>query len=197
MDKRKIDVILRITGAKRTEKPRAREDYYATPAWAAEELLQREKFNGRGWECACGDGAISRVLERAGYQVRSSDIRTDDNIYGEKGVDFLKEWNKVDFIITNPPFKLAEKFCIHGLECLNENGKMAIFARLQFLEGQRRYKNLFSRFPPKKIYVFAERVNCLYEGKEIESGLMAFAWFIWEKGYMGKPTIEWIFRDEK
>jgi hypothetical protein len=33
------------------------------PRWATFALIDNEKFNGDIWECACGDGTMSRVLE--------------------------------------------------------------------------------------------------------------------------------------
>ena len=38
-------------------------DFFPTPAWATHALLENEHFEGEVWECACGDGAMSRVLE--------------------------------------------------------------------------------------------------------------------------------------
>ncbi len=29
-------------------------------------------------------------------------------------------------------------------------------------------------------------------GKKMASSTMAFAWFVWEKGYTGEPIIKWI-----
>ena len=56
--------------------PKQREfaDHYPTPANVTMELLKREVFNGSIWECACGDGAISKILIDKGYKVVSSDI---------------------------------------------------------------------------------------------------------------------------
>ncbi|WP_287200654.1 hypothetical protein [Mesorhizobium sp.] len=41
-------------------------DYFPTPAWATHALMENESFTGEIWECACGDGAMSRVLESRG-----------------------------------------------------------------------------------------------------------------------------------
>ena len=30
------------------------------------------------------------------------------------------------------------------------------------------------------------------EFEKYPSGAIAYAWFVWEKGYKGKPTIDWI-----
>ena len=53
---------------------RADQDLYPTPKSCTEELLKREKFVGRIWECACGLGDISEVLLDEGHTVLSTDI---------------------------------------------------------------------------------------------------------------------------
>jgi len=62
-------------------------DFYATPAWVTEALLAHIKLRGPVWEPCCGTGAMSRVIEAAGYQVHSTDIA--DRGYGQTGVNFL------------------------------------------------------------------------------------------------------------
>lgn len=181
----------RATGWK--EEGRQKDDFYATPRWAIEELLSREEFKGPVWECACGDGAITKVLEEQSFEVISTDLREND-IYGDGGVDFLKENKEVETIITNPPFKLAEEFILHGLKCAN---KIAIFGRIQLLEGMQRYRNVWSKTPLKKVYVFSGRCSCLKDGKNVQAGLMCFAWFIWDKNYTGNPEIGWIYPKDK
>ena len=65
--------------------------------------------------------------------------------------------------------------------------------RLAFLEGQKRYK-LFKKYPPKRVYVFAKRLNCAKNGEfeKHKSSAIAFAWFIWDVGYIGSTELEWI-----
>lgn len=178
----------RITGV--GEATRSPEDFYTTPTSAVEELLKRETFkrDGEIWECASGDGAISKILEARGFKVRSSDIREDDAVYGEKGVNFLLEPYACESIITNPPFKSAMNFILHSLECAN---KVAIFGRIQLLEGKERYIEVFSRFPPKRVYIFSSRCACGKDGVP-QPAIMCFAWFVWEKGFNGKPELNWI-----
>ena len=53
---------------------RIENDFYATPLNAIEDLIKYEKFEGKIWECACGKGAISEPLIKAGYDVFSSDL---------------------------------------------------------------------------------------------------------------------------
>ena len=68
-----------------------------------------------------------------------------------------------------------------------------MFLKLTFLEGKSRRK-FFKKYPPKKIYVCSGRIACAKNGdfKNQMSSAVAYAWFVWEKGYQGKPTIEWI-----
>jgi hypothetical protein len=65
--------------------------------------LSVEAFEGDIWEPACGDGAISKVLETAGYRVVSTDLI--DRGYGAGGHNFLKSTKPLaKNIITNPPY---------------------------------------------------------------------------------------------
>ena len=72
-----------------------------------------------------------------------------------------------------------------------------MFLKIQFLEGNKR-KLFFEETPPKTVYVFSKRQNPLRNGEALDekgkpwSSTMCFAWFVWEKGYSGKTTIEWI-----
>lgn len=76
-------------------------DYFPTPAWATFALIDNEKFRGEVWECACGDGSMSRVFETSGHRVISTDLY--ERGYGEAGHDFLATRRKATNIVTNPP----------------------------------------------------------------------------------------------
>lgn len=96
-------------------------------------------------------------------------------------------------IITNPPYKYAKEFVEHALSISISGVKVAMFLKLTFLEGKAR-RNLFEKYPPKTVHVFSNRIKCAKNGnfEETGSSAVAYAWFIWEKGFKGKPTIEWI-----
>lgn len=158
-------------------------DFYETPAWATQALLDRERFSESVWEPACGAGAMVEVLEDNGYEVFATDIQLGENFFtlGKRSRD----------IITNPPFNQAEKFVYHALEV--GGNKVAMFLKLTFLESARRYK-LFKETPLETVYVFSKRVNLYPFGKEKtkNSGTIAFAWFVWNKKYQGEPKLRWI-----
>lgn len=165
-------------------------DFYPTPAWATEALLAYETFEGTIWEPACGDGAMSKVLERAGYMVSSSDLH--DYGYGTPGVDFLTHRSfQPDNIVTNPPFNLAESFVKQGLA--HVQNKLCLLLRLAFLESATRYRSIYSITPPSRVYVFSERITMYPSGeKTAGSGTTAYGWFVWDLHAAGPPELRWI-----
>jgi len=187
-----MDKIFKNLGASNHKKEGKREedDFYTTDSNAVIELLSREKLYGEIWEPACGNGAISKILEKRGYNIYSSD--KFNRGYGEV-LDFFTSDKKVDFIITNPPYKLASEFILKSLSSIKENGKVIMLLKLLFLEGQNKYKEIFKDNPPKIIYVFSYRTNCyINDIKDKSSGAVCYAWYVWEKGFKGEPVIRWI-----
>lgn len=170
---------------------RERDDFYPTPPAGTLALLSVESFTGTIWEPACGDGAISKVLEAAGHSVISTDLI--DRGYGTPNVDFLLDYQTTaENIITNPPFKHAEEFARHALS--RATRKVAMLCRLGWLEGGKR-QSLFTGTPLARVWVFSRRLAMLRGGAEWEGGgggMIAFAWYVWEHGYFGPPTIGWI-----
>lgn len=177
------------------DKPREERDYYATEPRAAEILLEVETFSRDVWECACGEWHLSNVLSRAGYNVRSSDIvdRCGNEVY-----DFLSPKNALwnGDIITNPPYKYAQEFIEKALQIVPLGHKVAMFLKVQFLEGKGR-RRLFDTQPPKTIYVSSSRLLCAKNGdfetmRKSGGSCVAYAWYVWEKGYTGSPVVKWI-----
>lgn len=165
---------------------------YETPSWAVEALLKRESFDGEILEPCCGLGNISKTLEKYGYKVISSDIRSDENIYGTGGVDVHSIQQSYSNIITNPPYTRKLHEMIRHMSLIYKN-KMALLLRLNFLESEQRFE-LFASSPLKVVYVFSSRVTMYPEGEEVpqNNGTIAYAWFIWEKGYIGPTIIKFI-----
>lgn len=171
---------------------RQHEDYYATEPKATEWLCRLEQFDGRILEPACGEGHISEVLKAAGYEVVSRDLV--DRGYGEVA-DFLaidnQEWK--GNIVTNPPYKYAQQFVEKALSIIPEGKKVAMFLKLQFLEGKAR-RALFRSTPPIRVWVSSSRLNCAKNGdfNANQGGALAYAWFVWEKGYKDDTTVKWF-----
>jgi hypothetical protein len=173
-------------------------DYFPTPPWATRALCKWIEGNigsldrSTAWEPACGAGHMARPLSEFFQYVLASDVHA----YGFGEVcDFLfpnefaeADW---DWIITNPPFRLAEQFIRRALD--NATVGVAMLVRTSFLEGGGRYANLFSQVRPAHILQFAERVP-MHKGRLDPNGstATAYCWIIWRKGPHGLTQFHWI-----
>lgn len=187
-------------------------DFYPTPPWAVRamfEYLLPKFMYGKAttiYEPACGMGDMSKVLSEYSDNVISSDI-------GDYGFGSVQNFLSPDFkgsktptrdwLITNPPFKLALDFALKAVGAItirnyDSIGGVAIFERLQWLESVKRYTQLFSIHPPDKVGVFSERVP-LVAGKldPAANAAVAYCWIIWFPGdpdytHKTKTQLDWI-----
>lgn len=158
-------------------------DYFPTVPWATRALFERVFTDFRGGhvhEPACGEGHMARVLGDYFDRVTAEDVFP----YGFGGV---RDWldvsidpyrDRPDWIATNPPFIVAERFVHLALQRARKG--VAIFARSAFAEGQGRYRDLWSTKPPSLVAIFSERVP-LVKGRVDSNASTAtsYAWFVW------------------
>lgn len=187
-----------IRARERRVSSRADADWWITPRWATEALLDRETLPPNVWEPACGDGAMAVPMVERGHAVFATDLH--DRGFGRGGVDFLLETampGRCTAIVTNPPFKFATRFLEHSLSLKPEC--IALFCRLSFLEGGER-RQIFEEHPPSRVWVFSRRVTLLHGSLATEGdneapsemkGAMAFAWFVWRR-HQRSATVGWI-----
>jgi len=156
-------------------------DLYSSPFCCTWRLLEYEDFSDV-LEPANGLGAISKPLKDAGIKVRTSDIST--------GQDFLNYTEYQSEIVTNPPFYLWNNF-VWKAKSLNTK-KFAYIGRVNYFGTHERHTtNLFGEL--RHLYIFDRMID--YQTPYREDGLfhvggMVTAWFIFEKGYKGKPVID-------
>ena len=180
----------RVSGVAVDHENREKDDFYPTPPEATEALLRVETFDGPIWEPACGDGAISRVLEAAGYEIISTDLV--DRGYGTPRVDFLMETRGLaPNIVTTPPFKMVAPFMARSVALTTK--KVALLARLACLEGSERGK-IYDSTPLARIWVFRRRITIWRNGivNSHAGGMTSFAWFVWSHDHKGPPTLGWL-----
>tara|TARA_R100001594_G_scaffold19178_2_gene37405 strand:+ start:1278 stop:1907 length:630 start_codon:yes stop_codon:yes gene_type:complete len=167
---------------------RQKDDFYATPEPTTEALLHVEKFKGGVREPCCGEGHMSKVLIKHGYNVQSTDLV--DRGYGQSRVDFLLETKTCDNIITNPPYKNALDFAEKSVQLATS--KCALLLKLNFLEGVKR-KEFFAVYPPETIYVFSQRQSLMKNGVSYQGGMMALAWYVWNLHAKPRQTVvKWL-----
>lgn len=187
-------------------------DYFGTPAWATRSLMRyiTEKFPhfqielSSVIEPACGQGHMSRPLTEYFKEVHSSDIQ--DFGFGDVE-DFLFPTYELraHWVITNPPFVLAEQFIEKSLDLCSVG--CAVLVRSAFAEGGQRYKNLFSKTPPAFRLQFVERVVMskgaprdpskkywceVTEKYKTPSSATSYEWMVWIKGHSGPTIADWL-----
>lgn len=167
-------------------------DFYQEPIQAIDMFLERETFFGEIWDPACGGGNIPRRCIERGYRAIGSDI-VDRGYSIMEPTDFLKSAYAADNIITNPPYKLAEAFVLHGLTLATR--KVAVIVRTAFAEGVGRHQRLYSQFPPRRIWQFSPRISMPPGGQDIPAtgGSVAYCWMVWDKlDKTGSTEFGWL-----
>ncbi len=173
-------------------------DDFPTQPWATRALCEHVLIGcylpGKTvWEPACNRGHMSTPLAEYFGAVWASDIHD----YGTQRSfqhDFLFPVMPLsetpDWIISNPPFRLAEQFIARGRELATEG--VAMIVRTSFLEGVGRYENLFSKNPPSIVAQFSERVP-MVKGRLTATGSTAtsYCWLVWLKGVTTTKLV-WI-----
>jgi hypothetical protein len=202
----------KIAGSNPT-RGRVDNDYYATHPDSTIALLEVEEIIYPALEPACGEGHISKLLDETktdsfdlvyrGYGTGNKDFLkmepTQSEVIGDLKLHSHKNspLSRYNTIITNPPFNLFQDFLEKALGLSNK--KVIFFGKLQALEGKKR-GSFMQKYPPKIVYVFKSRQQPLRNGSNIDeltgkkmaSSTMAFAWFVWEKGFTGDPIIKWL-----
>ena len=140
-------------------------DDFPTPPWATRalcEMLIKLGYPIREsvvWEPACNRGYMAEVLAEYFMAVHASDVHDYGYIQQDDVCDFLIDWAtsrpKLDWIITNPPFRLGADFILRGLAVANH---VAVLVRVAFDEGLARYEALFRDQPEAFSMPFVERV---------------------------------------
>jgi hypothetical protein len=169
-------------------------DFYPTPPDVTQALVDFLNLPKELtlWEPACGDGHMVKVLRANGYVVRDSDIKT--------GTDFLntKECPE-SFIVTNPPFCVAEEFIRHANTLKPECG-FAFLLKSQYWHSAKRLK-LFREIRPQFVLPLTWRPDFLF-GVKGGNPTMEVLWTVWinqewEECYEGETIYNLLEKPKK
>lgn len=162
----------RIVGGNSAYK-RVESDFYPTPADVTHALLNFLDLREGTlvWEPACGENHMVNVLRERGLDVIGTDLQT--------GTDFLQApLVPCDWIITNPPFSIADKF----IERCIEHGKpFALLLKSQYWHAKKRLP-LFRQKPPSYVCPLTWRPDFTFKTRGKGSPLMDVMWVIWMNG---------------
>jgi hypothetical protein len=166
-------------------------DYYVTPIDKISDFLEEfEKVEDVDKNiqildcCAGGDEkhpmSYPEALSKKGFiNISTLDIR-EDSLSKTKG-DYLHidYTNKMDMIITNPPFSLALDIIKKSLEDVKEGGFVIMLLRLNYFGGKVR-KELWEKQMPKYCFVHHKRISFTDDRK---TDSIEYAHFVWQKGH--------------
>jgi hypothetical protein len=168
-------------------------DLYETPACAVEALMRVERLPRVIWEPAAGPGAIVKVLRAHGYAVVASDV-IDYGFPLRFVADFLATERAPEgcgATLTNPPFKIINKFVAHALDL---SPRVIVLAPLEFYASKRRTDILENR-GLARVHVFRARLPMMHrdgwKGRRARNRI-PFAWFVWERGHNGETVFRRI-----
>jgi len=189
-------------------------DDFPTPPWGARALVEHVLRNPQlgnmsghwdglrtCWEPTANRGYLMRGLDGYFSGLYGSDIH--DYGAGFDQADFLwhasdeiarfKLDGKPDWIIANPPFRLAEQFIRRACDLGPARG-VAMLVRTSFLEGVGRYNDLYTVNPPTVIAQFSERLPMVKGRVDADaSTATSYCWLVWLKGApKGFPKFMWI-----
>jgi hypothetical protein len=170
---------------------RKKSDFYQTPYSMTQQLVETGEIDPSKstLEPACGAGAITTVLGRNGFA----------SLTGyDRDVDFLSEHRTYDQIVTNPPFSLAYEFIKHAKKVATR--KICFLLPLSYLHGKSRYDHVWQDrgFPLKCVYVFTRYPmleDVISDDGKYKTGMMVYAWYVWDKTHIGEPLVRWIDND--
>ena len=93
--------------------------------------------------------------------------------------DKIIELEKNNNRVKRRGHKTLQDFILKGLELANN--KLYIFAKIQSLEGIKRYKNIYSKRTPEKVCVFVKKINCYQNGIQKDySSAVCYCWLIFD-----------------
>ena len=173
--------------------PWQRHELFPTPPWATRALVLKVLPMlgvavplGIVLEPAAGLGHMSEVLRESADHVCAADIHFYDcgidlpSVMPIDQRDFLTgpTIENVDWVITNPPFGLAERFLVRALTHAARG--IALLMRTQWFETEGRFTRVYSENPPTLVAQFAERIAMCEGGWDPQcSTATAYAWFVW------------------
>ena len=146
----------------------------------------------------CGLGTIPKVASQREWRATGADLV--DRAQGNYPVrDFLTDDRIYPNIVTNPPFSLSVAIVRHGLNIVEDGGRVVIVAQAKFLYSQGRH-SLFAHPSCERVLILSKRPSMppgellLERGEACRGGgSMDYCWVAFRAGNtVSCCTIEWL-----
>jgi hypothetical protein len=173
------------------------EDWYVEPEWCSRRLFEVEPFVGPIFDPSCGLGRIVAAARAIGMEAYGHDIVARSEICSFEA-DFLRSpMAAADNIVSNPPFGIADEYAKCALKIVRS--KVALLLPTKWMNAAGRGAWLETT-PLARVYLLSPRPS-MPPGPVIEAGIKPgngttdFAWFVWDRGFVGRPQIHFLRRD--
>lgn len=173
-------------------------DFYPTPPEPTRALLRAEgerlRELGTIWEPACGNGAMLREIEAAGFDAIGSDLH--DRGCGHRIDFFATEWPLGQAIVTNPPYQEVNwrdgrgRWIRHALERL-QVPYMALLLNWSW-PGAGGLGRLLEEHPIARVYLLRWKVDFTGAG----APPMLSAWYVWDRAWRGETALRFLDRGD-
>lgn len=93
---------------------------------------------------------------------------------------------------------LLRRFVLTALDVLPDGCYLCLFLKTTALESRGRWEKIYKTTPPRYVFQCIDRILCAKNAafedarKNLGAGAQAYAWFVWQKGYKGSTTLDWI-----
>jgi hypothetical protein len=166
-------------------------DLYPAPPEATLVLLREEKFIGKIWECASGEGHISKVLIEAGHKVVSTDKYAKQYGYGKTQDFFACKKLKAPNVVTNPPYGLLNEFLEKVLQF--DAIKIALHLPMPSILSVGR-REIFIRYGfPDRVYVFSPSLKVRHRvGEKPKTSIFNHTWCVWDGVSTRRTELKWV-----
>lgn len=189
------------SNTKRDEK-QSSNDLYTTPVQALSAVwsfMRKDiSMDDNILEPCAGMNDIASFLVNKGYTVYTNELYPVDGFCYNTTMDYLDDdvWlGNHEVIVTNPPYNKATEFILKGFEHAPIQWH---FLRLSFLEGQARFDELFNLGKLSDVYIFTYRVSCPKGvNREKTANSVCYAWYRFDKYYVGEPRLHWLTKKPK
>lgn len=195
----------------KSHRARSPRDLYETPFDLADAAIMKLRTDG-GFadkmplaclDAGCGNGVWGKAVNKLIFFVHGIDLEPNvpegyyDMVTKQDFLTYAPE-HKYDLVFGNPPYSLAEEFVRHSFSMIENKGNVYFLLRLSFLEGIGRCRGLYKDLPLKKVYVCSRRPSFFSsDGSHHTTDTLAYAMFLWQKGYSGTAQISFLDWDYK
>ena len=177
---------------------REKDDHYVEPAWVPDLLFAAERFDGKVWDPACGFGTIPDAARRAGLDAVGTDL-VNRGPGCSFAIDFMGAPVLAPNIVSNPPFASGVILPFIERALAVATGKVAMLMPTVWANSARTSAWLETT-PLRREYRIGPRPSMppghvIAAGEKPQGGKVDFSWFVWLRGYGGRPEMRWLRRE--